>query len=339
MLSRLRPVAVVALFAVSLAGCGMFERPRRPAWRAQAENACLARDLVRATAYTQPLQAMDGPGVCGMEHPFRVTALAGGTVALNAPQTIGCPLTAALDEWVTAVQPIAMARFGRPIARINSMGSYSCRSIDNLRGAKLSEHAFGNATDIGGFVLADGHEIVVVKAWTRGDEQERAFLREAQAAACNIFTTVLAPGSDTFHYNHIHLDLAMHGATSTGPRRICKPRLSPQLTPAPGPRDALPDAPDIDEELDVSNARSRHTTIAGGLELGAPPQPYVARAPRQALAAPTPPAPVGAPMSIGSFANRPRPLAPARGSIDENGTFTPEGDPADWDTTSSIPRR
>ncbi len=314
------------------------QRPQRPAWRAQAENICLAQKLVTATAYTQPAGSIDGPGICGLEHPFHVTALAGGTVSLNASQTVGCPMTAALDEWVTnVVQPVAMARFGQPVARINSMGSFSCRSIDNIRGAKLSEHSFGNATDIGGFRLADGHEIVVVKAWSHGDEQERAFLREVQAGACNIFTTVLAPGADMFHYNHIHLDLAMHGNSSSGPRRYCKPRPSPQLTPAPGPRDNLPDAPDVDEDLDVSQAApARHTTVAGALDLGAPPAPLTRQPARQAYA---PPAGLAPPMSIGAVSARPRPSAPARGTMDDNGVFTPEGSPSDWDATSTIPPR
>ncbi len=316
------PIAASAAFALLLSGCGLMPRAERPAWRGQAENTCLAQGRVRASAYAQPASPIEGPGICGLDHPFKVTALAGGSVTLNAAQTIGCPLTAALDEWVAnVVQPIAMARFGQPVAQINSMGAFSCRSIDNIRGAKLSEHSFGNAIDIGGFQLADGHTIVIVKAWTRGDEQERAFLREVQAGACNIFTTVLAPGADMFHYNHIHLDLAMHGQTSTGPRRYCKPRPSPQLTPAPGPRDNLPDAPDVDEDMDVSSAQPMGGTgYSASLQAAAP----VVRQPsRQAYA---PPMGLAPPASVG-----PAPRGPAR--YDENGVYSP---PGDVDSTSSI---
>ncbi len=56
-----------------------------------------------------------------------------------------------------------------------------------------------------------------------------------------------------FHYNHIHLDLANHGSTDTGPRRICKPTPAPDLLPAPQPRDGLPPAPDIEEPLDIAH--------------------------------------------------------------------------------------
>jgi hypothetical protein len=95
-------------------------------------------------------------------------------VTLNATQTIGCPLTAALDQWVTeVVQPVANARFGEPVVTIDTLGAYSCRPIDNIHGAHLSEHSFGNAIDIGGFRLASGHRIEVVRAWARGDPGAR----------------------------------------------------------------------------------------------------------------------------------------------------------------------
>ena len=348
------PFAFVAVLCGCLAGCGVFERPQRPAWRAQAEKVCLAQKLVTPSPYLQPANAIDGPGICGLDAPFKVTALADATVTLNTTQTLGCPMIAAMDEWVRdVVQPIAMARFGQPVAQIDSMGTYSCRPIDNQRGNKLSEHSFGNAMDVGGFRLADGHLITVVKGWTRGDEQEKAFLREVQAGACNIFTTVLAPGADVFHYNHIHLDLAMHGNTSTGPRRICKPRPAPQLTPGPQRRDGLPDAPDIDDDIDVAQAGhpagpARNTMALGSLDAGLPPSAPLTRAPtglRSPYGAPAglmPPMPLASAPRTASApmaAAPPMPLARpvTRGVMRSDGVFVPDGE-ADWDATSSIRR-
>jgi hypothetical protein len=40
-----------------------------------------------------------------------------------------------------------------------------------------------------------------------------------QAAACQQFTTVLAPGSNVYHYDHIHVDLMRR----TSRRLICQP--------------------------------------------------------------------------------------------------------------------
>jgi hypothetical protein len=240
----------LALFALS--GCGLFERAERPAWRTRAENACFAEGRVKPSGIQQLRPAIDGPGICGLTRPLKVSAFADGQVSVNKPLTLDCPMTAALESWLAeALQPNALRRFGAPIVRIDAFGAYSCRSIDNLGGMPLSEHAFGNAVDIGGFTLADGRSIVVARDWDRPNTQEAAFLREADASACERFTTVLAPGADEHHSDHMHLDLAMHGRTSGGPRRICRPEPTPSM---PLPSDGLPPAPNVEEPLDVSRA-------------------------------------------------------------------------------------
>jgi hypothetical protein len=84
--------------------------------------------------------------------------------------------------------------------------------------AHISEHAFGNALDIAGFTLADGRRISVKDGW-HGLPEEQGFLRDVQGAACQQFNTVLAPGSNQYHYDHIHVDL-MRRASG---RVICEP--------------------------------------------------------------------------------------------------------------------
>jgi hypothetical protein len=49
--------------------------------------------------------------------------------------------------------------------------------------------------------------------------EEQGFLRDVQAAACQQFSTVLAPGSNVHHYDHIHVDLMRR----TSRRVICEP--------------------------------------------------------------------------------------------------------------------
>jgi len=159
----------------------------------------------------------------------------------------------ALEAWLSSVVlPEAQARFGQKVAAVDVFGAYSCRSIDNIEGVQLSEHAFGNAVDVSGFTLADGRRLEFVRDWKRADSQEASFLHAAHAGACRYFTTVLGPGADMFHYNHIHLDLANHGATDTGSRRICKPRPTPNLAPPPAGPDGLPPSPEIEQPLDIS---------------------------------------------------------------------------------------
>ncbi len=95
-----------------------------------------------------------------------------------------------------------------------------------------------------------------------------AFLHEIHAGACQHFTTVLGPGADMFHYNHFHLDLAMHGSTNTGPRRYCRPQPPPNLLPPPSRPDGLPPAPEIEEPMDIARATPRPN--GGPLNLDGP---------------------------------------------------------------------
>ena len=140
-------------------------------------------------------------------------------VEVKPNATLACPIVSALDQWISAsVQPAAMRWFGQPVAEIKQISAYSCRGMNGQAGARISEHAFGNALDIAAFTLADGRQVVVRTAWN-GAPEEQGFLRDVQGAACQQFTTVLAPGSNSFHYDHIHVDLMRR----SGGHQICSP--------------------------------------------------------------------------------------------------------------------
>ncbi|AMN40856.1 extensin-like domain-containing protein [Rhodoplanes sp. Z2-YC6860] len=140
-------------------------------------------------------------------------------VEVKPAATLACPIVSALDHWIAnSVQPAANKWFRQPVAEIKQISAYSCRGMNGQPGAKISEHAFGNALDVAAFVLADGRRITVKDGW-KGSPEEQGFLRDVQGAACDQFTTVLAPGSNAFHYDHIHVDL-MRRASG---RRICQP--------------------------------------------------------------------------------------------------------------------
>ena len=144
-------------------------------------------------------------------------------VAIAPAATLACPLVSALDTWMAnGVQPAARRWFGQPVVEIKQISAYSCRSMNNQRGAPISEHAFGNALDVAAFTLADGRKVTVRDGW-HGTPEERAFLHDAHASACRLFSTVLAPGSNAFHYDHMHVDLAHHASG----RSICEPRPIP----------------------------------------------------------------------------------------------------------------
>jgi len=142
---------------------------------------------------------------------------------LNPPATLACPLVSALDKWVSgSVQPAALRWFGAPVTEIKQISAYSCRSMVGAGTSHISEHAFGNALDIAGFVLSDGRKITVREGW-HGAAEEQGFLRDVHMAACDYFSTVLAPGYNAAHYDHIHVDL-MRRASGRHP---CRPDALP----------------------------------------------------------------------------------------------------------------
>ena len=155
--------------------------------------------------------------------PAPATAVSGVPVQVQPPATLACPVMSALDQWIAnAVQPAAAHWFRQPVVEIKQISAYSCRGMNGNPNAHISEHAFGNALDVAELDLADGHKISVQYGW-HGTPEEQGFLHDVQAAACEQFTTVLAPGANVYHYNHIHVDLMRH----YNGRHICEPSAIP----------------------------------------------------------------------------------------------------------------
>ena len=291
-------ILALGLTGLGVTGCAVNRFREREPWRAQAEEQCLAQKLVVPSDEVVPIKEIDGPGVCGMTHPFRLTAIAGGTVQLKQKMTLACPMISRLDGWIAeVVQPAAELYFGQAVTQIRS-GSFSCRPRNNPPGAKLSAHGYGNAVDVMSFHFADGRDLTVKNGW-RASEPEQDFLREVFLGACRRFTTVLGPGSDVFHYDHLHLDLARHDPR--GLRAICKPILKftprlaeggaqtpaaparprpPAYSPAPAqaPVDVEEDPYGVDE-MSAAPAATRHA---------AAPRPAVPGPRSPALATPAP---------------------------------------------------
>jgi hypothetical protein len=166
-----------------------------------------------APAYPQPQEPLPRLG------PAQAPVAAVGPVAVKPAATLACPIVSALDRWLSdSVQPAAQRWFGGRVVEIKQISAYSCRGMNGNPGAHISEHAFGNALDIAAFTLADGRRIVVKDGW-HGMPEEQGFLRDVQAAACQQFNTVLAPGSNAYHYDHIHVDLMRRASR----RVICEP--------------------------------------------------------------------------------------------------------------------
>ncbi|TPQ50589.1 extensin [Prosthecomicrobium hirschii] len=205
-------IALLIGASLLLTGCaGLFGSfgPARQAWRGAAEKQCLASGRVKVSAYVQPMSEMDGPGNCGADNPFRVSGALDGQVGIRPTATINCPMTAALDDWLyNVVEPAAMQTHGQPVVEVKLLSSYSCRRINGAASGSMSEHAYMNALDVGGFKFADGKDISVKNGWRSQDLATVTFLQEVGDRSCLIFNTVIGPDGDIHHQDHFHIDLA-----------------------------------------------------------------------------------------------------------------------------------
>lgn len=145
---------------------------------------------------------------CGIEAPVSLVEVAGVTLA--GKTQINCKTAKALADWMEdAARPTARRVFSKDLAAVRVAASYSCRGRNRRAGARLSEHAKGNAVDISDFVLADGRSFDLETGW-RDKSGPRAYLRSVWEGACGPFGTVLGPESDRYHRDHFHFDTARY---------------------------------------------------------------------------------------------------------------------------------
>lgn len=177
------------------------------------DSACRRR-LERLGARFEPLPALSN-GQCGAAKPLKLTALA-DDLALTPPATLVCEAAEALARWATEAQVAAERGLGRPLKGLAIGTSYECRGQNHDPDAKLSEHSFANAVDVMSFSFADRPAISVLAA--PEGSPEATFLTAVRSRACGFFRTVLGPGSDAAHANHLHLD----ERERTGGHRLCQ---------------------------------------------------------------------------------------------------------------------
>ncbi len=143
---------------------------------------------------------------CGIAEPVRITAIDG--IAINQSATINCDTARTLQGWLRDAVVPEVGRRGGGVATVRVIASYSCRTRNSRPGARISEHATGNAVDIAGIGLSDGSELTVLSDW--GSGAEGRILRNLHEAACGPFGTVLGPNSDRYHQDHFHFDVASY---------------------------------------------------------------------------------------------------------------------------------
>jgi hypothetical protein len=178
------------------------------------------QDMETAGVVARRAEGFIGDGECLIEDPVVLEAVdtRNGLVSLPAHPILDCRFAAAFAAWLSeVVSPVAASLLGSPVDEVVTGPGHQGR---NRAGGRLSEHAIGNAVDVSGIRLVGGRRVGVETMVTARDA-DLEFLRAISASACGYFTTVLGPGSDAAHSDHLHLDLALRGIAEF---RICMAR-------------------------------------------------------------------------------------------------------------------
>jgi hypothetical protein len=189
------PQEAYAAFPDTAAGA-----PASPA----APSACQTRLAKLATF--QPIPVLVGPGECGAVDAVLLQSITlpdQAKVVVTPAATLRCPMAEQITQWVRDEVAPATLKLGSPLRGLDNFDSYECRGRNRVRGAKLSEHGRADALDVRSFRLADGRTITLTDV-----NVDKAWREAIKATVCARFSTILGPGSDGAHEEHIHLDLA-----------------------------------------------------------------------------------------------------------------------------------
>jgi len=158
-----------------------------------------------AMAAIELVPRLIGPDACGGEDMVRLDAVTrpGGVhIALKPAPVLRCAFAESVAVWLRDEAAPRVEKLGATLSAVETYDSYECRGRNRVPGAKLSEHAKGNAVDLRSFILADGRIVTLTDVTVAKD-----FRDDLRESACRRFSTVLGPGSDGAHESHIHVDL------------------------------------------------------------------------------------------------------------------------------------
>ncbi len=178
------------------------------------ENACRAA-LTRAGVDFRP-RGQIAEGGCGAQLPLEVSGVGG--IKFSTAATMRCDAARATADWLNGVvAPAGRTHMKSEVTAVRVAASYHCRTRrGNGPSTKLSEHAMANAIDISAVSFANGETMVV--SLKKSGTAEAGFQAEIRKGACPIFTTVIGPGTNAAHADHLHLDRAYR----RGGYRMCQ---------------------------------------------------------------------------------------------------------------------
>ena len=196
--------------------------------------------LTDAIAIAPSIPDIKGAGGCGGEDLVRLEAVVlpdKRRVSVKPAAILRCAMASEIANWIRIdLAPLA-ASLGSVISDLDNLDSFECRGRNGIAGAKMSEHGRANALDVHDLRLANGQSISFTDRTVSREVRENVL-----HSMCKRFTTVLGPGSDGYHEEHIHLDLMERHNNY----KICQwnvwdplPQIAP-LLPAERPEEAPP---------------------------------------------------------------------------------------------------
>jgi hypothetical protein len=183
--------------------------------------------LTRLKADAFEVEAAEHPSapndLCRIEVPVRLKAVPvrsrpGAMVRLGDQPILACRFADGFGHWLgDLVAPLIAGSTNTELKSVRTGPGFECRNRNRAATGKLSAHAEGLAIDIAGFELANGTTLRIKPESNTPPSQALAALR---TAACGWFTTILGPGSDEAHHDHLHVDIQQHGSSDR--YRICQ---------------------------------------------------------------------------------------------------------------------
>ncbi len=167
-------------------------------------SACFTRLRELASVKQMPNITQGGCGAIDVVQLDAVILPDDSLVAVEPAPVFRCEMAAAVTDWIREeLAPAVAAQLGSPLRAMENADSFSCRGRNRVVGAQISEHGKANALDIRSFKLVNG-----TSAPPTDPNISKEFRDGMRKGACERFKTVLGPGSDGYHEDHIHIDLA-----------------------------------------------------------------------------------------------------------------------------------
>jgi hypothetical protein len=161
--------------------------------------------LTEEIAIAPSISDIHGVGGCGGEDLVRLEAVVlpdKRRVEVKPAAILRCTMASAIVDWIRSDMAPLAASLGSVISDLDNFDSFECRGRNRVVGGKLSEHGRANALDVRALKLANGQSISLTDRTVSREVRESVL-----HSACARFSTVLGPGSDWYHEDHIHLDL------------------------------------------------------------------------------------------------------------------------------------